>query len=236
MLVYRYGGIGDTLTLVPFLVSLRQRFANITLVGASERLALIPDELRDRVVSADLAARSMESLAAEHEFSIAFAAAPMRGFTRTLAPFPPPGRNVYAYMRDHAVVLGGDEREFIPPPAQGRGVIVHPGAGTGSKRVPFAEMRAILADRVGAQAEKSTVIFGPAEDAAEEQPWREAGCAIRRPGTLAEMAALIRSCAVFLGNDSGPMHLAALSGLKTFVRFTASDPAIWKPPGLVEIV
>ena len=42
--------------------------------------------------------------------------------------------------------------------------------------------------------------------------------------SLAEMAALIGRCRLFLGNDSGPMHLAAALGLRVVALFGSTSP------------
>ena len=51
------------------------------------------------------------------------------------------------------------------------------------------------------------------------------------PTSLAEMAALLRNCDVFIGTDNGLRHLAALLGVPTVTVFGPTDPAGWNPPG-----
>ncbi len=46
---------------------------------------------------------------------------------------------------------------------------------------------------------------------------------------LAEIKWLLRGASLFLGNDSGPAHMAAAFGLPVVAIFGASDPAIWGP-------
>jgi ADP-heptose:LPS heptosyltransferase len=46
---------------------------------------------------------------------------------------------------------------------------------------------------------------------------------------LAEIKSLLASASVFLGNDSGPAHMAAAFGIPSVVLFASSDPAIWGP-------
>jgi heptosyltransferase-3 len=40
---------------------------------------------------------------------------------------------------------------------------------------------------------------------------------------------LLASSSLFVGNDSGPAHMAAAFGLPTVVLFGPSDPEIWGP-------
>lgn len=46
---------------------------------------------------------------------------------------------------------------------------------------------------------------------------------------LAEVKSVIGRASLFVGNDSGPAHLAAAFGAPCVVIFGASDPAIWGP-------
>lgn len=46
---------------------------------------------------------------------------------------------------------------------------------------------------------------------------------------LSEIKGLLSTASLFVGNDSGPAHMAAAFGLPVVVIFGASDPAIWGP-------
>jgi ADP-heptose:LPS heptosyltransferase len=50
-----------------------------------------------------------------------------------------------------------------------------------------------------------------------------------RGAPLDELRRLLASASLFVGNDSGPAHMAAALGLPVVVIFGASDPAIWSP-------
>ncbi|HLY16637.1 MAG TPA: glycosyltransferase family 9 protein [Bryobacteraceae bacterium] len=67
-------------------------------------------------------------------------------------------------------------------------------------------------------------IAGPGEDLSAFSEYRTV---IGAP--LSEIKSLLRGAALFLGNDSGPAHMAAAFGLPVVVLFSASDPAIWGP-------
>ncbi len=49
--------------------------------------------------------------------------------------------------------------------------------------------------------------------------------------TLRELAALMKQCRIFVGNDAGPMHMAAAVGCPVVVLFGPTDPAVWGPRG-----
>ena len=48
--------------------------------------------------------------------------------------------------------------------------------------------------------------------------------------TLAELAGLLAAAGVFVGNDSGPAHLAAALGTPTVALFGPTDPRHFAPP------
>ena len=49
--------------------------------------------------------------------------------------------------------------------------------------------------------------------------------------SLLELAALMKRSALFIGNDGGPMHIAAAVGCPVLALFGPSDPAVWGPRG-----
>jgi ADP-heptose:LPS heptosyltransferase len=76
------------------------------------------------------------------------------------------------------------------------------------------------------QASHSRVVFigGPGDDLS---PFREFPIIAGAP--LAEVKNLLSSASIFVGNDSGPAHMAAAFGVPSVVIFGTSDPAIWGP-------
>lgn len=46
-----------------------------------------------------------------------------------------------------------------------------------------------------------------------------------------ELGALLRRCALWVGNDSGPKHLAVALGVPTVTVFGPTHPTTWHPPG-----
>ncbi|TKB75242.1 MAG: glycosyltransferase family 9 protein, partial [Nitrospira sp.] len=49
--------------------------------------------------------------------------------------------------------------------------------------------------------------------------------------SLMGLAALMKHCTLFLGNDAGPMHMAAAVGAPVVSLFGPSDPRVWGPRG-----
>jgi ADP-heptose:LPS heptosyltransferase len=50
-----------------------------------------------------------------------------------------------------------------------------------------------------------------------------------RNAPLAEVKNLMSGAALFIGNDSGPAHVAAAFGIPVVVLFGPSDPVTWAP-------
>ena len=48
-------------------------------------------------------------------------------------------------------------------------------------------------------------------------------------GTLSQVKSVLSNAALFIGNDSGPAHMAAAFGVPSVVLFSTSDPAVWEP-------
>jgi len=67
--------------------------------------------------------------------------------------------------------------------------------------------------------------------AADEMKALEAAATVRRPGTYLELFNELRTASLFVGNDSGPSHLAGIMGLPTIALFGPTEPAVWKPLG-----
>jgi heptosyltransferase I len=103
--------------------------------------------------------------------------------------------------------------------------ILNPGAGWAAKQWAPARY-AELAVHLSARGLPSVINYGPGEkDLAEEVAAASNGRALALPTTLSEFIALARRAHLFVGGDTGPMHLAALLGVKTVALFGPTDPA-----------
>lgn len=102
--------------------------------------------------------------------------------------------------------------------------VIHPVAATGEKTWP-AERFAEVARYVERSLELEPVLIGgPGEDLAAFRGWRTVAGA-----PLAEIKSLIAGASLFLGNDSGPAHMAAAFGIPVVVIFGPSDREVWAP-------
>ena len=124
------------------------------------------------------------------------------------------------------------------PGLEGRYAVLVPGAAPHrpGKRWP-AERFAALAGGMAARGLAPVVVGGPGDEALV------AGIAAACPGAInlagrtdiAGLAAVLAGAAAVVGNDTGPMHLAAALGRRCVVLFSAgSDPALTAPRGAAE--
>jgi heptosyltransferase-2 len=109
-------------------------------------------------------------------------------------------------------------------------ILIHPGSGGRRKCWPWDRFLA-LAQRCRQQGLSVLLVHGPAEADLAEQIHRDPQCqnlALCPPGLL-ELAGLLESAALFVGNDSGPGHLAAALGTPPLTLFGPTDPRVWRP-------
>lgn len=124
-------------------------------------------------------------------------------------------------------------RRFFRKPV----VCVHPGAGNEMKEWPerfFIALIDLLVQDLGVNV---LLIGGPDEAEIAGRLARNAAdpVAVRSVAglvSLRALPALISRCALFVGNDSGPKHIAALVGIPTIgIHSGTVDPAEWAPFG-----
>ncbi len=96
------------------------------------------------------------------------------------------------------------------------------------------ERLAEIGDRLAGRGFLPFLVFGPGESEAAER----VASAMRRPSARMDpppdfptLKEVLARCALFVGNDGGPKHLAALSGVPTVAVFGRVHPEAWTPPG-----
>jgi len=109
--------------------------------------------------------------------------------------------------------------------------LLSPGGGWGTKLWP-AENYGEIAAALGREGLPSLVNFGPGEEElARTVQQSSAGAAQPIRCSLGKLIALTRRASLFIGGDSGPMHLAAALGLPVVAIFGPTDPARNGPYG-----
>jgi len=102
--------------------------------------------------------------------------------------------------------------------------VLHPAASAPDKTWPatqFVNVAHHLSKQLGIEP---VFIAGPGEDLATFNRYPTLGGA-----SLEEIKSLLAGASLFIGNDSGPAHMAAAFGLPVVVLFGSSDPEIWHP-------
>ena len=129
--------------------------------------------------------------------------------------------------REQNCRLHGDVNDFA---------ILNPGAGWGAKRWPV-ERYGQVAKELAKDGLCSLINYGPGEEelavaveAAGEGAARKISCSI------SELIALTRRARLFIGGDTGPMHLAAALKIPVVAIFGPTNPARNGPFGTRSIV
>ena len=130
-------------------------------------------------------------------------------------------------MLGRALGLTLPAREAIPlPVARPDGpVLVHSGAGQPIRVWPLTRYRNLV-QRLREQQYAVLV----ACDADQREWWLRAGERdVATPRTVTELLALLGRAGTFIGNDSGPGHLAAFCGVPTLTLFGPQVPEWFAP-------
>jgi heptosyltransferase-3 len=104
-------------------------------------------------------------------------------------------------------------------------------AGSWPSKTWLPERYASVMD--GLAAEGSIIwLWGPGErPLAESCRDRMQSASFLAPATdWQELGALLRRCSLWIGNDSGPKHLAVALGIPTVTVFGPTHPVTWNPP------
>ena len=118
----------------------------------------------------------------------------------------------------------------------GEFAIVNPGAGWGAKRWP-AERYGLVARGLATLGLRSVVNYGPGEDGlAQEAEAASEGAAKALRCSISELIALTRRARLFVGGDTGPLHLAAALRVPVVAIFGPTDPSRNGPYGTRSIV
>jgi heptosyltransferase-3 len=103
-----------------------------------------------------------------------------------------------------------------------RCAIIHPVAATPEKTWPAENFLAVAAHLLDSGV-TPVFIGGPDDDLTPFRQYRTLQT------SLGDVKSLLAAATLFVGNDSGPAHMAAAFGVPSVVIFGPSDPAIWGP-------
>lgn len=167
----------------------------------------------------------------------ALAPAAQRVFVR---PRPPQGMRVHvcdwqrAQLREQGVSFAAALKPMrFDVAREERLAVVHPGSGGAGKCWP-TERYVELIDVLRQRGWRVEVVLGEVERERWPKSLRDAlvkQTVLHEPRSLVELAQVLARASLYVGNDSGPTHLAAMLGVTTLALFGPTDPAIWSPRG-----
>jgi len=112
--------------------------------------------------------------------------------------------------------------------AEAARIAVGAGASYGSAKCWPPERFAEALNQLQEKAEADVILFGTAGETGVTEAiaakLRKAPISLAGQTTIAELPALLSRCQMFLGNDSGAMHVAAAVGLPVVAVFGPTDP------------
>ena len=123
-----------------------------------------------------------------------------------------------------------------PAGRDGRYAVIAPGVSRRQAfKKPPAELLAAAAQRLSVRGILPIVVHGPGElDDAERVVQSTSGIARLAPPTdLKVLAALVRGAELFVGGDTGPLHLACAVGCPVVALYGPTDPKVntpWRVP------
>ena len=159
-------------------------------------------------------------------------------------PFPRGDLHQSAISLALARAAGAASADLVPPPpyyvadpsllerAPAGAVYLHPGAGKVKNRWPAARF-AEVARTLLARGREVSWIEGPQDEGCVDAASRALGRSLPvvRGEPIPMLAARFARAALYVGNDTGPLHLAAATGCPTVGIYGWSDPASWAPVG-----
>jgi ADP-heptose:LPS heptosyltransferase len=121
-----------------------------------------------------------------------------------------------------AKLVVGETAPFSHGSVRGNAVL-HPFASEPGKTWPASRFIEV-AEFLKANGQEPVFIAGPGDDAGAFQSFR-----VLHSAPLEDVKSLIAGAQIFIGNDSGPAHIAAAFGVPVIAIFGASNPVTWAP-------
>ena len=216
LLLYRRGGLGDTLLTFPILEIFKRKGYHVMAVGNTDYFSIAKEAgFADRVLSEIPEKEFTEEIIISYDGNI--------------KPFPEKRIWIVEYYLKE---LGLKEPFSLELPIKlledspfKDKVVIHPSSGSPKKNPPldfFLEVKEFL-DAFGVE---SIFLLGEAEEHLKER---------LNPSVFSLsplwMAKALKNAKLYVGLDSGISHLASYVGVPSVVIYGPTDPIIWKPIG-----
>ena len=141
----------------------------------------------------------------------------------------PTGENFISLnVNQEAKRQAGAQLASVGARADAMRIAVGAGASYGSAKCWPPDRFAHVADRLTAEFDADVILFGTAAErpvtAAIASAMKHSPIDLAGKTVIAELPALLSQCHLFIGNDSGAMHVAAAVGLPVVAVFGPTDP------------
>jgi len=140
---------------------------------------------------------------------------------------PGPGAHRYENWRALGRHLGIDlptRQQMASPPRRQTTILIHTGAAQAVRVWPLARFQ-VLAGQLRQSHYSVQIVCDPNQ----REWWISRGENVRVAASISELIGLLGGAGLFVGNDSGPGHLAAIMGVPTFTIFGNSLPSLFAP-------
>ncbi|MGH9341797.1 MAG: glycosyltransferase family 9 protein [Acidobacteriota bacterium] len=129
--------------------------------------------------------------------------------------------------------LASMRRRLLDTGVNGSFILIHPSATFDTKQWEPGKF-AQLASRLSAEGSTVVMTVGPGEEALLRKIETASSRTIHliEPLPLSQFTALVKLAHLYIGNDTGPMHIAAALGKKIVAVFGSSNSDAWYPWGV----
>ncbi|MCS7278206.1 MAG: glycosyltransferase family 9 protein [Aquificaceae bacterium] len=215
-MLYRRGGLGDTILTFPLLELLKKSGKKVWAVGNTDYYAIAKEVGWADFISSEIPQENFEGKI-------------VISYEGNLKPFPESRRWILEYYIE-SLNLRGEFSKILPiepmreNPLEGFAVL-HPSSGSRKKNPPL-ELFLRIEGFLRKEGFKTIYLVGEADQWLKEhvKNYYESLCPL-------EIAKSLKGARLFVGLDSGISHLASYCGVPTFVFYGPTDPIVWKPIG-----
>ena len=252
IIIVRGGGVGDFLLTLPVIFESLSRYREVILFTKNSYRELLPQDLQKiRTFDLDSELEKLSSLAEGADLITFWKDSSWvrevegYGFRRLHLLESRPSDEPHVTQGMFEKLDWGISSETLRCPWLGdhwnpssETLWIHPGSGSSQKNAPFYIFEKRAKEWLARRTVNNVVFsFGEADQALKIIVLESDLCSDSRVQTrtyrsLRAFKDTLSECAgSFVGNDSGPSHLAAMLGIPTDVFFRSTNPMIWKPLG-----
>jgi len=254
--VIRYGGLGDTLTLIPALNLIKQNYPQIRItVFINNKYSQLLRKFADSVENYEFAKFSENALNS-FDFIVCITATGNSGLRQFFNSFDAANGfinrlnfifidecriSIYKFLINKFAEIFQFKTETTDSLAidyfaeshkyakYNNRILLHPGSGGKRKNPTTAELSKILQERALTPANTDILIGDAERDNPELLELFDGYDCISDITDYIELAGIIKSHKYFIGCDSGVSHLAGLCGVQGIVYFKFPNFEIWRP-------